>query len=418
MFISILYIVFYTFLVYVHFKSYYNIYKSYYNIYMLKKYKPSIDDKHKMEEDDELGIQLISNTDEPAIEVVGVAFNKHKKLSFTDDKKYRIAAPVMIPKSIYRNDKEEYYMEFTPEIIEELSKDFMLRIQTVGNGVFNYKHTDRILDSYILEAFIIDSVPKLEMVKAEYNLDMPLGTFFVVQQFNDKQEYEEVVKSGAIGFSIEGFLGLELVKDKSEFEKIKNQKFVNKIKINKTKMKKNKKYFGFKKVTLSRRQLLEAITDGEEVTKEESEVLVIIEEGKDLEVDAKVIVIEDVEKGAEEDFTGEIVIEDEDVVIEDGVITEIKEEAKEEEEEDVEVTVEETEMEDKDEDKEKKEELEDEKDTIKLAEIYDILAELKVAIEELKEVKEEVEETDKIDEVMMKSDKSKSALLSYFNSMA
>src|SRR5690554_3759694 len=105
----------------------------------LKTYKPSIDPE-LAEDGITLGINLISNVVSPAVKIRGVAFSSNdvKDFKFRDDVKMRIAAPVLVTSHIYRNDEdEEYYMKFTEEDIEIIAKDFMSRLTSKGEGVFN-----------------------------------------------------------------------------------------------------------------------------------------------------------------------------------------------------------------------------------------------------------------------------------------
>jgi hypothetical protein len=67
-------------------------------------YKITIDPEYSDGED--LGIEQIAFTSNPAIKVKGMAFNQSNKLMFADDVKYRVTAPAMIPMEIYRRDDE------------------------------------------------------------------------------------------------------------------------------------------------------------------------------------------------------------------------------------------------------------------------------------------------------------------------
>lgn len=349
----------------------------------LNTYKPSIDPIYS-ENDQELGIDLISNVVNPAVKIRGVAFENHnentKNLRFKDDLKLRIAAPVLVPDDIYRNDPDEkYFMRFTADDIIILAKDFMSKLTSRGKDVFNYDHKDEMVDSYILEAIIVDSDSKVDMIKSDYGIEVPVGTFFIVQQFTDKKRYEEIVKSGATSFSFQGFLGTELIQEfkfESDVEKVK--------KVKNMKMKKTKKLIGVKRVFMSASKKLKFSDDVAE-----NEDLIIIAE--DFVEGADVVVVEDVTEGSIEDYTGEVDVEiegeDKILIIEDGKISEIVEGDEEVKEEDVKVDVE---MEDDKKD-EKEVELEDEvitesidEATNELEEIYKILADIKAELAEIK----------------------------------
>jgi hypothetical protein len=174
----------------------------------LPKFLITIDDEYS--EGENLGIDQIAFTSTPAIITKGFAFKSElKKVSFVDDLKYRIAAPAMIPMEIYRNDDSEYYVEFTSEEIEKIHSKFMSNLN--NQNMFNLEHDSAVtVPAYVLEAILVDSESKIEMIKQEYNIDVPMGTSFLVTQITDKQYYNELVDNGQTGYSIEGFLGLRL----------------------------------------------------------------------------------------------------------------------------------------------------------------------------------------------------------------
>ncbi len=171
-------------------------------------YKITIDPKYSDGED--LAIEQIAFTSTPAIKVVGMAFDENKKMFFSDDKKYRVVAPAMIPMQIYRKDEdgEEYYVQFSQEVIEELHSKFMLDLK--NRDIFNLEHdTKKTVPAYVLEAWIVED-PKKDKAYSSYNIEVPKGTLMITAQVTDKDYYEELVKNEQIGFSIEGFLGLKL----------------------------------------------------------------------------------------------------------------------------------------------------------------------------------------------------------------
>ena len=171
-------------------------------------YKITIDPEYS--DGEELGIEQIAFTSTPAIITKGMAFDENKKLFFSDDLKYRVVAPAMIPMEIYRNDEndDEYYVQFTAETIEQIHSKFM---QDLSNrNVFNLEHdTDKTVPAYVLEAWIVED-PKKDKAYSSYGIEVPKGTLMVTAQVTDKDYYNELVKNEQIGFSIEGFLGLKL----------------------------------------------------------------------------------------------------------------------------------------------------------------------------------------------------------------
>jgi hypothetical protein len=171
-------------------------------------YKITIDPEYSDGED--LGIEQIAFTSNPAIKVKGMAFNQDVKLLFADDLKYRVTAPAMIPMEIYRRDDEtgEYYVQFTAETIEQIHSKFMQDLK--NRDIFNLEHDQsQQVPAYILESWIVDS-PKEDKAFSTFGIEVPKGTLMLTAQITDEDYYNELVKNEQIGFSIEGFLGLKL----------------------------------------------------------------------------------------------------------------------------------------------------------------------------------------------------------------
>jgi hypothetical protein len=232
-------------------------------------YKITIEPEYS--DGEELGIEQIAFTSTPAIVTKGMAFDEHKKLFFSDDLKYRVVAPAMIPMEIYRNDEDgdEYYVQFSVETIENIHSKFMKDLS--NRNVFNLEHdTDKTVPAYVLEAWIVED-PNKDKAYSSYGIEVPKGTLMVTAQVTDKEYYNELVKNEQIGFSIEGFLGL----------KLSNQ-------INKYNMK---------------------LPDGEHLI--EGKIYIV--------VDGEVTEIKDVPVAAEEEITEEIALE---TVVEEEVIEE------------------------------------------------------------------------------------------------
>ena len=188
---------------------------NYYNIGMAKDklpvYKITIDPEYS-ENGEDLGIEQIAFTSTPAIKVMGMAFNSQvKPMIFTDDIKYRIVAPALIPMEIYRKDDEdgkEYYVKFTIEEIEKIHAKFMKDMS--NKDLFNLEHdTEKTVPAYVLEAWIVDT-PKEDKAYSSFGIEVPEGTLMVTAQVTDKEYYAQLVADGQVGFSIEGYLGMKL----------------------------------------------------------------------------------------------------------------------------------------------------------------------------------------------------------------
>jgi len=171
-------------------------------------YKITIDPEYSDGED--LGIEQIAFTSNPAIKVKGLAFSNVTKRFFSDELKYRVTAPAMIPMEIYRRDDEagEYYVQFEEETIEQIYVKFMRDLQ--NRNVFNLEHDQsKEVPAYILEAWIVEN-PTQDKAFTTYGIEVPKGTLMLTAQITDAEYYNKLVKDEQLGFSIEGFLGMKL----------------------------------------------------------------------------------------------------------------------------------------------------------------------------------------------------------------
>ena len=173
-------------------------------------YKITIDPEYSEGED--LGIEQIAFTSNPAIKVRGLAFESVAKRFFSDSLKYRVTAPAMIPMDIYRRDDEagEYYVQFDEQTIEQIYVKFMKDLS--NRNVFNLEHDqDKEVPAYILEAWIVDN-PTQDKAFTTYGIEVPKGTLMLTAQITDVDYYTQLVKDEQVGFSSEGFLGMKLSK--------------------------------------------------------------------------------------------------------------------------------------------------------------------------------------------------------------
>lgn len=171
-------------------------------------YKITIDPEYS--DGENLGIEQIAFTSNPAIKVKGLAFSNVAKHFFADELKYRVTAPAMIPMEIYRKDEEEYYVTFDEQTIEQIHVKFMRDLQ--NRNVFNLEHDqNKEVPAYILEAWIVEN-PTQDKAYTTYGIEVPKGTLMLTAQVTDVDYYNTLVKNEQVGFSIEGFLGMKLSK--------------------------------------------------------------------------------------------------------------------------------------------------------------------------------------------------------------
>ncbi len=181
-------------------------------------YKMTID-----EFDNLTGVEFISLVDAPAIEVNWVALSKKKlKLFAGSVDKQILTGPAMIPDmAIYRSDEQmgEYYVSFDKSEIESIQRKFNKEKRTLG---INYQHQS---DSQVSSAVIIEQwfiTDKANDKSNAFGFDLPVGTWMVSVYIADKEFWTKEIKSGNVrGFSIEGFLNLEMKKIKDKMNKTK-----------------------------------------------------------------------------------------------------------------------------------------------------------------------------------------------------
>lgn len=119
--------------------------------------------------------------------------------------------PILIPDlPIYRFDEQlgEYYVQFTKEVIEKLVRKFQAQQKTVN---INYQHqpNTQVEGAVIQEIWLTGKPDKSE----SFGFDLPEGSAFIAAHIGNKKFWDEEIKSGNVrGFSIEGFLDMEMKK--------------------------------------------------------------------------------------------------------------------------------------------------------------------------------------------------------------
>jgi hypothetical protein len=276
----------------------------------LPKYKVTISDEYSDGED--LGWNKTAFTSKPAILIAGVALaaqDRPAEMFFADKLKYQIAAPIMIPMEIYRNDAYgEYYVEFTEADIEKIHSKKMKNLST-NKGLFNLEHSEtETVPAYLSQVWIVED-PERDKSFSTYGVKVPKGTLFGVAQITDKPYYHELVANGQTGFSIEGFLGLSL----QDIEAKQNKQKLNKTEMNEksvlpegTKFQIEDKWYEIKDGQIVESIVEEEVALEEEVIEEEVALEEVVEEEVALEevVEEEVALEEEV---VEEEMAEEVV---------------------------------------------------------------------------------------------------------------
>jgi hypothetical protein len=153
-------------------------------------------------------VDAIAIVDHGAIESNFYMFaNQIKKQYFiTDEPKKMIAGLVMIPDlHIYRVNSmnEEFEVFFSRETIEQLRNDFM---KNKRNDAINFMHVDNAIPEnvYIVESFIVETDLQAKDLKQRFNIDSPLGSWFVQLHCESLELFQSIKQYGFHGFSIQG----------------------------------------------------------------------------------------------------------------------------------------------------------------------------------------------------------------------
>lgn len=166
------------------------------------------------------GIDFVSLVDYPAIESNWVAFNAKPQYFFDQDKQMLYGAILIPDKPIYRNDPKmgEYNVTFPEAEVIKLVRKLQAQKKTVN---LNYQHQkdSQIKDAVIQEIWLTGKQDKSK----DFGFDFPINTAMVGVYIGDKTFWDDEVKSGNVkGFSIEGWLDMEL----KSIKNMSTQKFM------------------------------------------------------------------------------------------------------------------------------------------------------------------------------------------------
>jgi len=168
--------------------------------------------------DEEDGVFATSFVDTPAIERDFVFFGKEINFQAVNDEKMLVAGPLLIPnKKILRLDGEgkPYYVFFTPETIEKISRRFM---KNKYNDAVTVDHDKKVGGINLTESWLIEMSSKDK--SNIYGYTLPKGTWFGVYDVSGNKDVWEDVKNGTFkGFSIEGLFEHKVSTIKLSMEK-------------------------------------------------------------------------------------------------------------------------------------------------------------------------------------------------------
>jgi hypothetical protein len=174
-----------------------------------------------VKEDDNTGFNLISFVADPAIQTMAMCFNKQgisKEYQFKANKDQQVMiGPAMIPNmNIVRKDENgnKYFLRFSEDTIRLMVNKFNSTGQTKK---FNVDHSNKMVDAYINESWIIED-PYYDKSRI-YGYSLPKGTWMISVKVNDTDFWNTDVKElGKYGFSIEGIMSEKPVQMSSQDE--------------------------------------------------------------------------------------------------------------------------------------------------------------------------------------------------------
>lgn len=267
------------------------------------------------------GVFGISLVETPAIESNFIALSKQKqiKLSTIDNDKRLLLGAVLVPDlEIYRNQNgHEFFIKFSKETIRKSMENFFKMSYQQNSSLEHDKEIEGVtfVESWIKEDDVHDK-------SVQYGMNEPIGTWYATMKVDNDVIWNDYVKTGQVkGFSIDGMFDLEKI-NLTQTNMNLTEQITNAIKsgfdavLNKTQE---------VKIEMAQMKLVDGVTILEAESFEPGQAVFIVAENGDL-IPAPI---------------GEHELEDNTilVIVEEGIISEIK--VKEEVETEDEVVVEE-----------------------------------------------------------------------------
>lgn len=160
--------------------------------------------KYFVNEEDS-AVLAMSLVEEPAIESNFIALQKEEDKTYvalqSEDKHLIYGAALRPDFQIYRNDGvEEYYIEFSKEAVEKLSRDFL---KNGFQGNFTQAHKNEIEGVTVAESWIKMDMEKDKSLALGLDPSLPIGTWFLGSYCNNAEVWEKVKKGEFRGYSVE-----------------------------------------------------------------------------------------------------------------------------------------------------------------------------------------------------------------------
>ena len=164
-----------------------------------------------LDDNSEMGMQVVSFVDFPAIETDFLSFEKQEliKLAVQDEDKHLCYGPIALAnKPIYRRTEEgfEYYIVFTPDNIEKMLQKYMK--ENKGNNV-DENHSFELQDGVTLyQVFIKDTAKGINPTDFP---DAEDGSLFGIYHVENEELWADVKDGKVKGFSLAGLFDMKKV---------------------------------------------------------------------------------------------------------------------------------------------------------------------------------------------------------------
>lgn len=158
---------------------------------------------------DESEVFAISLVEEPAIESDFIALAKEKRnVLLKDEKRHKVYGCVLRANfPIYRYSEQygEYYLEFTADAIEKISKRFMKEMM---QHQWTEDHRESVEGVYVTESWIKESEEFDKSKALGIGEDCAVGSWFIGAYIDSNDVWQKIEEGEFKGFSVEALVGI------------------------------------------------------------------------------------------------------------------------------------------------------------------------------------------------------------------
>jgi len=173
----------------------------------------------ELDETAEAGMDFIALVKSPATKQPFFAFNEDEKkkelkdnsfkFGVSNEEKQLITGVVMLADTpIYRQmDEDEFYVTFTPDIIEKMAFKYM-KNQFTKNVNIEHDENKQVGGVYLVESYLFDETRGVKI--PEYLGEITNGSWIATFKIDNKEVWQKIKNNDFSGFSLEGNFGLSL----------------------------------------------------------------------------------------------------------------------------------------------------------------------------------------------------------------